>query len=283
MFTDSFARKIKKERGEKLKKKEPELPLDDDKRKVAVVEPQEVVMTTPSFGDRILEAAKDESLDVDKLEKLIGLMERREAKEAERAFNEAMARAQAEIPPIVAKAKNTHTKSTYAPLEDINREVMPIISKHGLSVSFRQGKSDIEGYVRVLADVSHSGGHTRSNLYVDLPLDDKGAQGKLNKTAVHATGSTFSYSQRYLVKMIFNVSIIGEDDDGNIAGKPESGLSEAQVQEIMKLVGDDGDILDKLCTAYKVEFLGQLDPANFNQFKNRVQKERQRKKESQTK
>ena len=65
--------------------------------------------------------------------------------------------------------------------------------------------------------VSHSGGHTRT-YRAHVPSDGKGAKGNDAMTKTHAFGSGTSYGMRYLLKMIFNVAIGEEDDDGNAAG-----------------------------------------------------------------
>ena len=43
----------------------------------------------------------------------------------------------------------------------------------------------------------------------------KEAMGTVNKTKIHASGSTLSYGRRYLLKLIFNLTTVDElDDDG---------------------------------------------------------------------
>ena len=54
----------------------------------------------------------------------------------------------------------------------------------------------------------------------DKPADGKGAKGGDVMTKTHATGAGVTYGRRYLLGMIFNL-VIGEDDDGNRAGKTE--------------------------------------------------------------
>jgi hypothetical protein len=53
-------------------------------------------------------------------------------------------------------------------------------------------------------------------------------------TRTHATGSATSYGSRYLLRMIFNISI-GEDD-GNLAGGEDHLISVDQVQTIRDLI-----------------------------------------------
>jgi len=65
--------------------------------------------------------------------------------------------------------------------------------------------------------LSHASGHTRT-YSCDMPADGKGAKGNDVMTKTHAAGSAMSYGQRYLLKLIFNVAIGEQDDDGNGAG-----------------------------------------------------------------
>lgn len=70
--------------------------------------------------------------------------------------------------------------------------------------------------MRVLCYVSHTAGHTRT-YQCDMPADGKGAKGNDVMTKTHAAGSAASYGMRYLLKMIFNIAIGEDEDDGNAA------------------------------------------------------------------
>jgi hypothetical protein len=177
-----------------------------------------------SLIQAISRAAADPRTDMDKMERLFVMHQKIMAQQAETAFNAAMAKAQAKIETVVRNRKNTHISSTYADLAAINKVITPLYTEEGLSVSFDSARQIIgpdgtpvppptEGLRRTVAIVSHAAGHSRLH-YIDLPPDDAGAQGKVNKTQVQAAGSTNSYARRYLVCMIFNVTT--EDDaDGN--------------------------------------------------------------------
>lgn len=169
-----------------------------------------------SLLQAITQAARDKDVDLDKFERLFALHKEMVAREAEAQFNGAMARAQAQIVPIANNAVNSQTNSRYAKLAAINKAIVPIYTAEGLAISFGSGKAEVPEWHRTVATVSHAAGHSKS-YHLDLPLDDVGAKGAVNKTKVHATGSTNSYARRYLVCMIFNVST-SDDDDGNGAG-----------------------------------------------------------------
>jgi hypothetical protein len=166
-------------------------------------------------------AAADPRMDVAKVERLFAMHKELQDREAEQAFANALARAQSQIVPIAKNRRNDHTKSMYATLSAIVDEVTPIVSAEGLAVSYdtysKVRDADLPdlapGLVRVVAIVSHRGGHSRK-YHLDGGLDDKGSQGSTNKTAIQAMGSTVSYLRRYLFCMIFNVAT-ADDNDGN--------------------------------------------------------------------
>ena len=161
----------------------------------------------------IAAAASNPAADIDKMERLFAMHEQMVKREAEAAFNAALARAQALMIPVVNNAVNTQTSSKYARLAAINKAITPIYTAEGFGISFDTGDSPKPAHIRVLATLSHQNGHSRQ-YHIDLPPDDVGAKGNVNKTQVHATGSTNSYGRRYLVCMIFNVTT-EDDTDGN--------------------------------------------------------------------
>jgi hypothetical protein len=175
-----------------------------------------------SLLQAITQAASNKDVDLDKFERLFSMHKEMVAKEAEASFNAAMARAQSKIVPIANNALNTHTSSRYAKLAAINKAIVPIYTAEGLAISFDSGKSEVQDWHRTVATVSHAAGHSKS-YHLDLPLDDAGSQGKVNKTKVQATGSTNSYARRYLVCMIFNVTSSDEEDDDGNGGKKQLG------------------------------------------------------------
>lgn len=161
----------------------------------------------------IARAASDPAVDIDKMERLLAMQERVMERNAEAAFNEAMRAAQGDMRQVATDANNPQTRSRYATYAAIDAALRPIYTRHGFSISY--GTADApEGYVRVLAYVSHVGGHTR-RYEAAMPADGKGAKGGDVMTKTHAFGAATSYGMRYLLKMIFNVAVGEYDLDGN--------------------------------------------------------------------
>jgi hypothetical protein len=177
------------------------------------------------------------------LGQMMALAERWREARAKEEFAVAMRTCQEEMPVVVKDAQNKHTNSRYARLEEVNKVIKPAYTKHGFSVSFGELQDAPEGMVRILADVRHSGGHS-APYRVDMPLDGVGSQGKANAmNPVQARGSTISYAKRYLLCMIFNVTIADEDTDGN-ADDDDPQLTQSQIDTIAALLGELGG-LDK--------------------------------------
>lgn len=169
----------------------------------------------------VARAASDPNVDADKMERLYALMERQQQHQAEVAFNDAMSAAQGKMGRISADATNPQTRSKYATYGKLDHALRPIYSSHGFSLSFDSTDSPKEDHARFLCYCSHCAGHTRT-YRIDMPVDGKGAKGNDVMTKTHAVGSGASYGMRYLLKMIFNVAVGEDDDDGNAAGRAPS-------------------------------------------------------------
>ncbi len=165
-------------------------------------------------------AARDPGVDVGKMERLLDMAEKVHARRAEAEYDQAMNAAQAEMRPVAQDSENPQTRSRYASYGAMDGALRPIYTQHGFSLSFGTKASAIDR-VTVTCRVSHRAGHTE-RVEIDMPADGKGARGNDVMTKTHATGSAVSYGMRYLLKMIFNVSIGEHDDDGNAAGANKS-------------------------------------------------------------
>lgn len=206
----------------------------------------------------IARAARDPSVDIDKMERLIAMQERVQAREAELAFNQALNAAQSEMRPIAANASNPQTKSRYASYDKLDRVLRPIYTEHGFSLSFDEDDSPKPDHVRVVCYVSHKSGHTRT-YHRDMPADGKGAKGGDVMTKTHAAGAAGSYGARYLLKGIFNVSVGEEDEDGN-APRPKlamvSDSDVALIEQYCQALG--GNTRPTMLNAYKVQAIPDL-------------------------
>lgn len=234
----------------------------------AIAKTQEASLPVADFSaslfDVIARAASDPTVDIDKMERLIAMQERVQARDAEMAFSKALNAAQSEMRPIAANASNPQTKSRYASYDKLDRVLRPIYTQHGFSLSFDEGDSPKPDHVRVICYVSHCDGHTRT-YHRDMPADGKGAKGGDVMTKTHAAGAAGSYGARYLLKGIFNVSVGEEDDDGNGASgyRGPVVVNDAQWSEIITLIEKTGTDTGRFCAAYNIPSVRELPAAAF--------------------
>ena len=178
-------------------------------------------------------AAMNPDVDIEKMERLLVMQERIMARNAETAFNGAMSSAQAEMRPVATDASNPQTRSRYASYSALDKAMRPIYTRHGFALSFDTGDGAPADWVRVVCYVSHRDGHSKA-YHADMPADGKGAKGGDVMTKTHAAGSAMSYGMRYLLKMIFNVAVGEDDDDGNAAGSQT--ITEEQQANLQALI-----------------------------------------------
>ncbi|KQQ60109.1 ERF family protein [Pseudomonas sp. Leaf127] len=216
----------------------------------AIILPEErrtAVSIAPAQADSsilavISRVAADPNCDTEKMERLLIMHERMQAKAAEQAFNAAMAQMQCEIPTVYEGAVNLHTKNSYATLDDINHTLKPIMRRHGFAVTFKVDQA--AAGINVTGILMHSAGH-REQTTMFLPLD-KGP----GRNDVQAVGSSTTYGKRYVMCALLNITT-GEvrDDDG--AGATNDGnLREQVVIDILERVSEAKD-KDELSEVWK--------------------------------
>lgn len=91
------------------------------------------------------------------LTQLCTLYERMESKSAERAYNAAFAKMQSELPTIVASSIIPN-RGKYERFEDVMRQIQPMLTANGFSVSFNQVPDDKRITVKCL--LRHIAGHS---------------------------------------------------------------------------------------------------------------------------
>jgi len=156
--------------------------------------------------------ASDPAFDVTKLEKLIALQTQILDRNAKQEFAADLVQMKSHLPKVIRTKKNTQTNSMYAPLDDINKEIDPILEKFGFGTSTKI-VSQTDRSITVRAELWHRGGHVEQTT-ITMPLDDCGAKGTVNKTLPHATASSVTYAKRVALCALLNIST-GDDKDGN--------------------------------------------------------------------
>lgn len=179
----------------------------------------------------IQRAAADPQCDIEKMERLMQMHERFQARQAEQQYAEALALMQQELPSI-AERGDAAKRYTYALWEDINEKLKPVLAKHGFALTFRIPRN--EKGVEVEGVLSHRAGHSERTSIL-LPADVSG-----NKNAVQAVASSVSYGKRYTAGALLNFTTHGEDDDAFTAVQHDQ-LKDQVVIDIMERIGEAKD------------------------------------------
>lgn len=152
-----------------------------------------------------------------------------------------------EVKSISHDSENPHFKSQYTSLDHMIDETKPILHKHGLTVMQFPGGDGEKITVRTM--ILHDSGEwieTEPLTLRPVKMDPQGA------------GSAITYGRRYSYAAALSLSL-GDDDDGNAASQspnstgnkgqsqqrtnaPSSspGISQAQINYCLKLIGEKG-------------------------------------------
>lgn len=240
-------------------------------------EPDHRQMTPMEMLDRAIAAGANPEV----LGQLMSLHERWEAREARKAFDEALAAAKAEIP-VIRKNKHVGFESKkvgaaktdywHEDLAELARTVDPILSRNGLSYRFRTTSAPGQP-VSVVCILSHRLGHSEEN-GLDAPKDESG-----NKNAIQAIGSTITYLQRYTLKAALGLAA-ARDDDGASAFTDET-ISEEQLATIRAAVDETEADISKFCQWLGVDALPDIRAADYRRAMGILSQKRDARKQQQ--
>lgn len=187
---------------------------------------------TPAINiqDALLQIVQRTDIDPERLEKFLDLQIKMENRQAEQAFNEALAGFQSECP-IIPKNKKVKFNSTsydYAPLDEIISLIKPFLSKYGLSYSF---DVKAEGATSNMATtIYHKGGFSKTFYYTFDSVSDGGAMNQSQRRK-----SSVTYAKRAGLENALGIVTTGEDDDARRAiDDPATPEQLEQIKELMK-------------------------------------------------
>lgn len=179
-------------------------------------------------------AAKDPSVDMDKMERLLAMAERLEAREAEKQFAVAFAALQSEMPQVDAVQsvpnRDGSVRFMFAPYQEIMAQVRPLLQKHGFTVSFSSEIKDDR--VIQYCTVQHTGGHKRMNQFMA-----KIAGGPPGSSGAQADGAASTYAKRQALSDALNI-VVNKDTDGMPDDARDEGhpISFTQIQTLKEMV-----------------------------------------------
>jgi len=232
---------------------------------------QRVPLTAASDGCAAILAliervAKDPRADVEKLECVVAMYDRLKAKEAELAYNAAKGRILKKLAGIrIVKNRSvlsdveksnpqngTYEAFKYAPLEEIDKHLRPLLAEEGMDLSYSDEPCG-GGGILIRGRLKHLPSGHYEDSYMPAPLDTSDG-----KSDVQAVGSTNSFLRRYVACNIFNIVVVGDDDDGT-----GGTIDEAQTKTILDLIkkAKAGPKFLKYMKARSIEEAGSLEAA----------------------
>ena len=219
-------------------------------------------------------AARDPDVNIDKMERAFEMLMRVLARNAESAFNAAMAAAQAEMQPVARKLNNAQTNSTYADLGAISEAVDPIIHKHGLGCTTSEFRSDVPGHIGVRIKIRHAEGHSETYDF-NIPVDAAGIEGNVNKTPTHAYASTLTYGRRYAKCAVFDIATKNDTDGNQPKNEPQGVITDDQHTTLLKLITESGADISKVLETFRVESLPDLPLRFYGKLKLMLEKRKE--------
>lgn len=198
--------------------------------------------------ERILNRALENDVDIDRLERLLALREKEIERQNYQSFVSDLSAMQTEYQKIEKTAKNNHTNSKYATLDQYIDAVKDVLAKYNFAL-FSHIKNQTEKNVTIEMTLSHHSGQKISTQGT-FPIDGTGS-----KNSIQSVGSTLTYARRYLLGMLLNVASKEDDTDGNIPTKP---ACPQQINEIKRLMKQTNTEETNLLSYAKVERLDDI-------------------------
>lgn len=219
--------------------------------------------STPNDIGQIIQFAIGQNVPVETIERLVALKERMDDRAAAQEYNVALARFQADCPPIQKKSTASITtnsgssyKYSFAELDEIARTTRPILTRYGLSYSW---DSDVQGDKLVcVCTVRHIAGHAQSAKFA-LPTTTKSGMSDQQKVAAALT-----YARRQSLIQALGLTTTDPDTDGP---RVDDKVTAEQVAELEKLVKETGADLSKLLAYLGVASLADITARGFDKAK----------------
>lgn len=169
-------------------------------------------------AEELISQAIERNLPVENLERLLTFAKEIKAIQAKEAFDQAMARFQAECPVIEKNKKVSFltnsgtTNYAYAPLETIVEQVKELLSKNGFSYTFDTEEN--EKGVTIFCFPKHILGHMeKSKCFIATDTNSR-------MNISQKSGSAISYGKRYAFCNAFGILTGDEDNDAQTGNNP---------------------------------------------------------------
>lgn len=210
----------------------------------------------PEVGKLMETALAQGPEGVDALEKLVDMQMRILDRQAESALTVALAEFKAACPEIKKTKQVKYATSSgkmvdfhYAPLDQIQKVVDPVLHRFGLSYTFDTEDKDGKA-VTIRGRLQHVDGAFREST-VTLPV-----AGMQDSPAQRYSG-TISYGKRYVIGNLTGI-VIEDDVDGQQPGGDPEPVDAEERDELQRLIDDTGADAKKFCAYFEIDSLADL-------------------------
>lgn len=212
----------------------------------------------------ISRAAQDKTIDLDRMERLMVMHERMNAKRAEQQFEEAMARFKTTAPKILKdkhvyfesrKEGSTATDYHHASLGAVCEAIIGGLGEQRINHAWELERKEARIFVTcVLKGYGHS---TRTTL--DGPPDTSG-----NKNPVQQVTSTITMLERYTLLAAVGMGTHDQPDATGTNGTPVEYITEKQIADLEALITEVGANKIALLNWLKLPELGHIRASNYS-------------------
>lgn len=196
---------------------------------LTVPETQPLATREPSIG-QILNSAVSGGITAENVavvRELIEMQRQMRAEDAQRDFAAAFARLQADCAPVKASKQvpdnSGNVRYSYAPYEEIMRQVSPLLRDNGFAVTFDTDIAD--GRVIATCTLMHTSGHSRSNKFAC-----RIGSGPPKSSEAQGDGAATTYAKRFALCAALNI-VVETDTDARPEGDT-SAITPAQAQSL---------------------------------------------------
>jgi hypothetical protein len=217
------------------------------KKAKAVATEKAVVIKKDKFSpsekaEMLISQAIDKGSSVETIERLLAMRNQLKAEFAKEEFDKAMAKFQSECPIIEKTKKVIHkgkVRYSYAPIEDIAKQVREILKSHGFSYIFDSEAK--EKSVVAICKTTHSAGHNQ-DIKFEVPIDPESFMNAPQKVA-----SALTFAKRYAFLNAFGIMTGDEDDDGSgsddtMSEEEEKKHNDDLLESSIKIVEKENDV-----------------------------------------
>jgi hypothetical protein len=210
-----------------------ELKVND--RRISAMPESRDIQTIDNSPAGIMQIALNKGIDIDRIEKMLELQEKWEAREAKKTYAKAMAEFKANSPEIIKTVhveyrnnKGDLVQWDHSELGKICEDITKGLSPYGFWHKWEKRKED--GMIYIKCILTHADGHSES--VEDFgPPDTSG-----NKDALKADASTTTYLQRHTLLAVTGLAEKGTDRD-SIPDKAET-ITHDQINALQKIIDD---------------------------------------------